>query len=167
VDTMQPDRERFDQSRVGSRHFVRQCERVPGRHDGILGEAAPVRSHPDVASLRTVRYQACRAVLAAATRNNWQDSHIGAFPPAAGIRSDGDNLASELVAHDHASGHEGLRLDIGPAYTARGDTDHELVGTRCRIGYFDDVEAVLFGGDGRLHCSDPSSSMSKADATDR
>ena len=143
VDTVQPDRERFDQSRVGGRHFVGHCECVSRRYGGKLGEAARVWSHPDVASLRTVRYEAGRAVPTAATRNNWQDSHIRAFPPAVGIRSDSDDLTSELVAHDHARRHEGLRLDVGPAYAACGDADHQLVGRGAGVGEFDDLEAVL------------------------
>ena len=155
MDTVQPDRERFDQSRVGVRHFVGQCECVPGRYDGKFGEAAAVGSHPDVASLCAVRHEARCAVLTAAARNDRHDSYIGAFAPPVGIRTDRDDLASEFVAHDHAGRHEGLRLDVRPTDATGHDTDDQLVGSWCRIGYFDDVEPVLFRCDCCPHCLDP------------
>ena len=159
VYTVQPDRERFDQSRIGGGHFARQRECMPGRYDGKLGETAPIGSQPDVAGLCAVRYRAAGAVPTAAAGNDRQDSHIGAFPPAAGIRPDRDDLTAELMTHDHAGRHEGLRLDVRSAYTARRDPDHQLVGSWCRIWHFDDIEPVLFRRYRCLHCQTPSSSM--------
>jgi hypothetical protein len=121
----------------------------------ILREAAPVGSHPDVATLCAVRHRACCAGPTPAAGNDGQDSNIGAFAPAAGIRPDRGDLTPKLMAHDHAGRHEGLRLDVRPAYTACRDTDHQLVGSWCRIGDFDDIKAVLFCCHRCFHRLDP------------
>jgi len=55
------------------------------------------------------------------------------------------------------------RTATGAAYPACRDPDHQLVGSWCRVGHFDDVETALLGGDSHFHDETSSSSMSKAD----
>ena len=93
------------------------------------------------------------AVSATSTRNNRQDRHIGSFAPGACVRSECDDLASNLVTHDHAGGHVWLCLEIRSADSARVYPDDHLVGSRRRIGYFDDVEPMLLCCDRGPHVS--------------
>src|ERR1700757_1316975 len=91
------------------------------------------------------------APLALAAGEDRQARHGGSGPPSVHAGSDGDDLSTELVAHDRARGQRASRLQVGAAQAAGRDTEQQFARARSRVRQRDDLVTAVLADYGRAH----------------
>ena len=111
--------------------------------------AATDADHVGLLAVRGFAGEARQAVTAADERERG-DVPTDA-PRRIGVGTGGDDLAAELVAHHQAGRHRRAQLEVGAADPAGRHLQHELAGSRRRIGDVGDLELVVVVQHGGTH----------------
>ena len=110
----------------------------------VLGERARAATDPDEIGLVALRRLAGEARETSAASDDRERGDVPAeAPTCVGVGAAGDDLAAELVAHDEPRTHRRPQLEVRTADAACRHLQHELPGTRRRVGHVGDFELVL------------------------
>ena len=164
LDRVEPDGERLDQRAERGIERLGERDRLPLVDADVLGEPAGAAADADHVGLLAVRGFAGEARQAVTAADERERGHVPTDAPRRiGVGAGGDDLAAELVAHHQAGRHRGAQLEVGAADAAGRHLEHELAGSRRRIGDVGDLELVVVVQHGSTH----GASLTLASATRR
>ena len=144
LDRVEPDGQRLDQRAERGIDRLGDPDRLALVYPYVLGERAGTAAHADVVGLLAVGGFAGETGQAVAAAEDRECGHVPTRAPhRIGVGARGDDHAAELVAHHEADGHRVAQLEVGAADPAGRDLEHELAGSRRRIGDVGDHELVV------------------------